>query len=362
MHMRAAVPIAVGLAFASVDSLSGQDLAIREDEGTRRAQLTLSRVGTLSGERVLGAPISLVRRPTGGFYVTFYPTGNEILEFGEVGEFVRVLAPTGRGPGEVTAVRHLQVQPDGSLHAYDAGRVVVFDDAGQAVAAQPVSFPTPADIGSLAGGRLVVNAQHFAGGQAQPLHLIADGQIVRSFGADPQVSILPTTPHLHRRSIVAAADGRFWTAPLTKYEIQEWTSEGNLTRTLAREVEWFRAWQELRFPTPGSPPDPRLADLGRTREGDLLVILALPADGWEQYLGEPRPGPGGGVSYPDADFSKIFRARLEVVDADVARVVGFLDTDAAVSLVVDEEHVSAYREDALGNPFVDIYRLRVIRR
>lgn len=323
--------------------------------------ITLERELSIQGDRVAGEPLSIVRTSRGHFHISFFPTGDQVLEFDASGAFVRVLAVTGQGPREVTSARALHLAAGDTLIIFDGNRILTFDENGNFIDTRTQGRPGVNRVVRLQGQRYVINAAAWMRDlpAPQPLHILDAGRLTASFGAEPGLPASPVTPWLDLHALTADAGGsRVWSAPLTAYRIHEWSATGAAVRTWSRDPEWFTPWTELRPLSPDTRPDPRLADIRWMGGGRVMVLLHVPQSDWADHLGEPITTQDGSRRYPHPDIAGIFDTRIEVLDLDADRVVASATHPASLATFIDPERIAAYRTDEMGNPFIDVWRVR----
>jgi hypothetical protein len=326
-------------------------------------RIRLEQVATLAGDHVLGAPRSIVRTGDGRFIVTFYPTSDEVLEFESSGRFKRVLAATGEGPGEVSSAGAMHLIEGDSLRIYDRGRTLTFTPEGEFAYSEPLAIPAVNDAEAVGPRRAVVNSGTFMPGSGPaPLRLVEGRQVIGVFGVEDDLPVTPLTPELMVRSVTTDRRGRVWSAGLTRYQIREWTREGELIRTWTRPVPWFEPWTTLTAVSAEAAPAARLLAIQWLGSERLLVLLATPGDDWRSHLGPSAVGRGGRTIYPEADFARMFRSRLEVLDLESGVVLATSQDVPEAITIVDHSHVAGYRQDELGNPFIDIWRFEFTSR
>ncbi len=83
----------------------------------------------------------------------------------------------------------------------------------------------------------------------------------------------------------------------------------------------------------------------------MMVLLSVPSSDLERFLGPPNTRP-----HP----SELFGTRIEILDLEDDRVITSEEYDRSITVIVDAEHVAGYRQDEMGNPFVDVWRIRII--
>ena len=289
-----------------------------------RCTLTLEPSAVISGEHVIGAPMAIARTRQGGYVVSFYPRGDEVLSFDSSGQFLQVLARRGRGPGEVTRAGHAETSIGDSLRIYDNGRVLIYGPELDFVRTETLPLPAARDAVTLVSGTTIIAVPTFMsdfGGS--PLYIVEQGEVKKAFGRTAGEPVgNPGSPFAIVRSLATDADNRIWSAPLTRYEIAQWDTTGAATGSWSVSTDAFRPWSELRPLGPNQPPDPRVSDIHWLGDDRLLVILAVPNPDWRDHLGPPSTGPQG-AEYNEADINRMFHTRLDVWNLSEAAILVF---------------------------------------
>jgi hypothetical protein len=358
----AALVAATALVWPSVSSAQAR-AAIDSTPACPSCQIALQLAATLTGPEVLGEPKSMVRMQDGRFIVAFYPMASEVFEFDATGKFTRLFARTGRGPGEVTRASAIHRTDSDTILIFDSGRVLRFNPAGEFVNA--VQFPAwverVIDSGS---GSLVINGRYpVRDAVEQPLHEVDRAwRITSSFGAIEGVPLRPDLPYQAHRLITPDGSGGFWAVRRTAYELQRWTSSGELVQTWIRDADWFAPYEERRAISPDRDPENWVTAIHALDSVRVLVFVQIPQRDWRNHLGPARTTPSGLVLYPEWDVANVFDTRIELVDVVHGRVMTTIIHPSTLYAFSDEQYVSSYRQDESGTPFVDVWRLQVTTR
>ena len=323
--------------------------------------IQLEWIATLKGDHVFGEPLAMSRLPNGDLLVSYFPIGDGVYQFDSQGAYRRTWAKSGAGPGEVRSVTSLALLSSDSVAVFDGGlgRVTIYTVDGRAAR----SFAFPARVNAaveLSDGRLVVNADiptpELIG---LPLHVIdRDGHIVRSFGGLQGGVYRPDFPYQSLRVLAVDGTDGVWGAGRTAYEVSKYGTDGLAAKTLVRDVEWFVPYLHKRPVNPDTPLDSWLRGIRALRGGEVLVVVNVPQEGWQDNLGSPTRNQSGDVAYLDIAVDRVFDTVLEIVDTETLQVVAAGRHEAYLSLVLDSEHFASYRQDASGMPFIDVWRLR----
>jgi hypothetical protein len=328
-----------------------------------RGTVSLERVAVLDGSQVAGEPLAVVRYPDGRIAVSFYPDAQEVVEFDASGRYSRVLAPNGKGPGEVSAATHLTLDAGDSLTIFDSGRILRMNQAGGLLStfvALPFMVQDAVPIGP---DTLVVNANYLSADHfGLPLHvLVGYRRVERSFGSMEPHLFQPNQPYQIQRSITSDGRTGVWSAPRTSYVLERWNAGGDLIERWERPAGWFEPYRVMPPVSADDPPRPWLAAIQELRPGRVMVLINLARPAWRQHLGNPQRNRYGNIVYPEADYAAMRYTLLEVIDFERGRgrVVAAGHFDGALSTFADAEHVVEYRQAPDGTPTILIHRVSV---
>jgi hypothetical protein len=225
-----------------------------------------------------------------GRYITASLTGGSVLLWTATGEFDRVIAQQGGGPGEVKGAFDIFVDASDSVLVRDNGRRwTVFDPAGRFVRQLPGQFTGShySNTHLLPNGD-ILSTVAIASGAAPAYFHVADrnGQHIRSFGDLDPDDLGAFSEELLRLVSDRTEQGTIWVAArpgsARGYHLEEWSEDGALLRSIHRNAGWFPKGP---FPTPeGERPAGQVISLHVDQAGLLLVLSSVPQPGW-------RPGP-----------------------------------------------------------------------
>lgn len=328
------------------------------EQGCPECSVSVVRAATLSGAELLGEPSAVLRLPDGRFLLSFFASADLIQEFDALGAGQGRFAPKGQGPGEVAWVTHLERLPGDSVMAFDAGngRATVFPKAGGG--GRTFRLPGAVEDAAVAeAGTLLINTSTTAA-PTQPLHLIGpDGRIRWSTGAHPQLQLPTREPELALHRVASNGAGRLWSVMATCYEVREWGPGGVVNGWWKRQASHSPCYFVDRVIDPTKAFPGWVVDLEWLDGSLLAVLIHVAGDDWQRYLGAPVRTRGGRTVYPNWKLDKVHATVLEVVDVDHGEILLSERLPGYAVGFADRAHVAFYREDGLGNPFVDVFRL-----
>ncbi|MGH7470236.1 MAG: 6-bladed beta-propeller [Longimicrobiales bacterium] len=187
---------------------------------------------------------SVIRRDARGNFLLISNTEPARVQiFDSVGRFVRSFGRKGLGPGEFQDARFVFFQGD-TTRVFDvvARRLTILTAGGSAVStlSLPVAPHGVVDVG--AGRYVFAVLESSARNIGLPLHLYdsGSGRIIRSFGALSE-RVAPGAMMSRARQIGAAGKDAVWSAHVSTYMIEKWTTSGELVLQVDRRVSLVRA-------------------------------------------------------------------------------------------------------------------------
>jgi hypothetical protein len=234
-------------------------------------------------------------------------------------------------------------------------------------------------------GKIAINAlQGSADYAGWPLHFVSmvgpQVSIDASFGRTGGV-LRPATPSRNgrgslmpemvlARGLAVGPDGSLWASDVYDYTLASWSGDGVLVEQWRRsgpllaEREQLLGWN---IGTPDVPPDPETIAVRIDGEGRPWIYTHVPAPDWEAawteeivrarsnptgFVGVRQGSPGEPISPRHED---LYATMVEVLDTDEARVLAREVVPAFVIDVLHDGRLAAYREDAIGVPFIEVY-------
>jgi hypothetical protein len=339
---------------------------LRDDDFCRSCRVEVAlRVTLGKGEGLPGRPYAntIATDSQGRFFLGFpETTGEPVWVFDRDGRIIRKLGRSGFGPGEFREVRTVRITPGDTLRVYDGslGRVTVYSPALELVRTEPASAQLW-DILWLEDGSVVINAEmRSAPRVGLPLHLVTrEGRIKRSFGEDD----VPYSPRNRRRFFrwLSAAPGGFWSTSYTNtYKVQRFDTSGRELARLERRAAWFPPTDEYWFPSKDRPPASELWGALQSTDSVLWVVARRGDETWHRGLSAPIHAEGRTI-YPWASYEKVFDSVIEAVGVPEYRLLGSRRFDGVFFSVFGNGLAAMIRESPDGEPFVEIYQLRLRR-
>jgi len=201
---------------------------------------------------------------------------------------------------------------------------------------------------SLPDGRLVLNSEFRTPDRfGIPLHIVEQGgRIVRSFGGVAGPIEPGSRPAV--RCVTPARDGGFWVARYDKYELSLTDSTGRVSMTLSRPLE--------------SPPrvSPSalpffIASIREDTDGNLWVVSGL-------RRAVPTRAKEGPVNYGSMKAALDgVTSTIDVIDPKRGTVIYSQAVSEPPTPFITDGLAYRYREDADGNPRIELISVRLTR-
>jgi hypothetical protein len=160
-----------------------------------------------------------------------------------------------------------------------------------------------------------------------------------------------------RRRLGVAADGLVAVSHWARYVVELWTVDGQHRSTLVRNPDWFvRDGSD----DPGAPQArqeaPRI-----DAEGRLWTVSHVADPEWRQSISTVRDIRGGlapGVA--EGDLDDYVDSVVEVIDPDSGELIASIRVDPHLTFVSNSGYAASYREDDVGNPSIEVWRLELV--
>jgi len=261
----------------------------------------------------------------------------------------------GTGPGELESVDAMVVTRGDTVHLFDntLRRYTVFSPSHRFLrsSAMPGSVQHAVELSD---GSLVINAG-FSRSTAIgfPLHHMGrGGGITRSFGIEaPRIGNFGQ--FLMARAIAAADGGGVWSVPRLRYEPSLWTPEGKVLE-LQRQASWFPPVLTPQSPGRDRRPTPWVRGVWHDGREHLWVVLNVPDANWRPL--PPPPGERG----PPIDMDRQYDTIIEVINTRTGELLGSQRYGEQLGELLPGGFVVRYREDADGEPYLDVWQLRLV--
>lgn len=276
------------------------------------------------------------------------------------GTLLRVFSRRGQGPGEHESARVVVATRGDTVHLFDNAlrRYTVFSPSYDYVR----SLPYPGRVWQaveMSDGSLAVNADFSTPDRVGfPLHrLNRDGSIAQSYGTEVEVYRADSDFLLLRYISVADRD-RIWAVSWVHYQPTLWSPDQKVAE-LQRLASWFPPVETPRYPGLNQPPTPWVHGIWMDRERQQLwTMLRVPDAKWA-----PQPGAQAGHSgraRPVIRWDREYDTIVEVIDLATGRLLATQRYDEALWQLVPGGYVTRYREAPDGEPFLDVWQLRIV--
>lgn len=307
-----------------------------------------------SGSRPDPHYASMARDSEGNFYTGSRSGSNVLLRWSAEGALIATIGSPGQGPGEFDDDPRVWIDQNDTIIANAAGRISIFDPAGNFVRALPASsigrFNSSTHI--LDTGDFLTSAPVVGGDRSHLFHVTdPNGRIVRSFGPNPAGE---TGAPLHGGIVPSGYAGgtTVWTAipGESGYVLQEWDLDGRLSRTVRRDARWFQPDEDT-----GSP----FIHVFKDPSGLLWIVSKVKDPRWRR-IDDPRD-----LERLNAELYDLY---LDVVDPRLERLVATHRLDdgsySPVFQFVPRSGVLTYRPrfDAAGLATIEIFEMRLVPR
>ena len=337
------------------------------DTTTGVFDLQLELVATLSdpdGRAGLSTPLVVERTYDGQFLVVPGNRQGEVLLFNQSGEYVRVVGRTGQGPGEFSAVIAIQPGLGDSTVVMDAGnrRLAVLDPDFRV--ARSARVPAiGAWFGVVNNGEVLILTGIARGGASSLDRLLLLGpslEPIRSFMPTPVAGPDNPVSELRRRMSVTRS-GIAVVAHQDRYVIELWSVSGRHVQTLVRDPAWFRSDPSARPQLSPDEPAPAQATPRIDAEGRIWTVSHLADDRWREALSTVRSLIGRDeLGVTEGARDRYQDSVIEVIDPDQGSLLASLRVDPHLTFISNSGFAASYRQDDLGNPFIDVWRLLLV--
>lgn len=336
-----------------------QEVVLVTDQEACNDCLTLELAVTIGDEVEGYVERGQVRRDSRGrYYVPNASALTNVPVFDVDGTFIERIGRDGEGPGEYRGANHVRITEGDTLYVFDymLRRVTVLSSSYEVVTTKLVDA-TPHTFGFdvLPDGRLVFNSVFYSAESAGlPLHLISErGRLVRSFGAVDQAYRADDQIGLARQ--IAATESGVWSAPLHDYRIELWSLNGDLVKTLDREVDWFESteFEKGRGVRRDKPPRCQVAEFRIDERGLMWTMVWVPDPEWKESIYVTKDERGGERLL--ANHDDYHDTVIEVIDPETGRVLVSQRFDPRFTRWADADHVYKYYEEP--TPHYKVWRV-----
>jgi len=281
---------------------------------------------------------AISRLPNGGWVVFESTLRGVIRIYNPDGSFQRAIEARGEGPGEYRGLSRIMPDGDDGYVLYDltgARLSYVADDFSFLHSSR---FLPATRIEALSDGSFVVNATlPRTVAQGHVVNVVdSAGSVRASFGGSGRPIDLRIFHARHRLISVDPSD-KIWTGYIEKYQLEKYSADGRLLRSISRIADWFRPHTEIRPPRDANsdPPNPMLREITVANDGRIWAMVWVAGPDWREGL-PPENDPVGRY-----DDDKTYDTVLESIDPENGRVVARTRADYALRKV----HIAAFESE-----------------
>jgi hypothetical protein len=155
------------------------------------------------------------------------------------------------------------------------------------------------------------------------------------------------------RVIADAGNGRFWTARMSRYELELWDTTGTRHLIAARTASWFAPWQTIpeRWWVAGWPPV--VQRVHQAADGVLWTLVVVPDANIKSRVATMPPVGG--------EMAGLMDVIVEAIDPRAGTLLATRRLDDPAALSGGSGYIAQFAEDADGYVTWTISRL-VLRR
>lgn len=349
--------------FASPATAQTTPSIVVPDSPCNECRISLAWVATLGADADPLSPsafqVGVTQDSRGLYYLA--PTADlaVMAVYDQNGSFLKALGRAGEGPEEYGFIMRTEVMPGDSLLVLDVGnyRLTVLSPLHAPVRSMRMNGRfTSAAV--LPDGRLLVHGRVRSPERAGfPLHILApDGRITDSFG-----SVVPESrrdrPQADLRQLSAVRDGKVWTAHLDRYEMELWSLEGELLRSVTRRTEWFQPWDYIDGQELDVSLQPMTVAVWQDRQERLWTMVRVPAPDARPptRARAEREQPMPPFDVVDAGHDSI----IEVIDPLTGRLLASQRFPQYLMGAIGEDIVYSMRATPEGDLRIDIWRVEL---
>lgn len=300
--------------------------------------------------------IKVARDRKGNFIVSQVDGDGAIGVFDSGGAFVSAYGKIGDGPGEFASSYPLfvEVGEGDILYAIDSRWLHTLAPRADSSLNQ-VRMPVQAmDAVAISGGIAIQGLVRTEAGNTTIQILNLDGTIEASLGI-AEASGTAFEMGMDSRRVIGRANNRadVWSAPVNRYRLLRFGTDGEEMARIDRNSEWFRPYSAVDPGAPfRAPAKPSVAGIHQDADGLIWVaVLRAPAS-----FTPLAPVPGGVRAEAPIntylDLNRFLHTTIEVIDPVAGHVVARRDFDnfvAFVSTPSDDLFVYWLRPDYLGD-------------
>jgi hypothetical protein len=318
-------------------------------------------LGELEGDGVLGTPTgAVVRDQEGRFYVVSGESTSQISVFDAQGRFLKIIGRLGDGPGEFRSIHAILARGD-TLWAFDGrlGRITLLNERGDIL--EMARFTGTIDnVAGLTNGDLAIAGLIGDDSLLLPIHyMTVAGRIKASFGPAFRRQDYRDF-YVSQRLITAAPGGGVWAAPRHRYELHHWDESGHSIGQLHLSRPWFPEHDRPGALSRSDAPAPELLAIQADSTGVIWTLTMIAEPDWYEGLAAAPVRSPEGDFYPIVDLDRVFKTRIEVLDAANGDLIAQDDVDDVLFAFASDGLAVSSIQDQQGYPRLRVWRLGTV--
>jgi hypothetical protein len=244
------------------------------------------------------------------------PPSGGVGIFDAQGRFIRSVARSGKGPGELSGVVGAGFGPADTLWIIEHFALHAYTPPPHLAYVRTVRSATPMSGHVTPFG--VLSAASVWGQRGVPLRTVPP--VLTGWGGEEIARFGSERPQSESEAIMGPAfavdTSHVWHAAGNAYEVRFVAKDRTVSKRIARDVEWFPPGLTTTGPYWESRPRPRIVDLTADAGGRVWVLITRAHPNWKADPSRPRiTGPIAIASMPSRhDMSQYLESVIEVFD------------------------------------------------
>ena len=287
------------------------------------AQIPVALLGDTAGPGAVGEEaIKVVADGLGRYWVS---QNHSIAVFDTSGRFIARVGREGDGPLEFRGLaRPLRIDKSGQIHVVDGSRRETAIGPAFTYLGASHAAGIPTDLVELPGRSEFAVSMWLAtpANVGQPIHLIADTNVIRSFGMAAEQGTV-ATPFNSLRVIAADSWGQVLAAHPYEYRIEGWDTLGTRVAGYEGPALNDNAVRPGEF-APDNPPPNKIHAIQMDDQDHLWILRWRRRRDWQSKMVERRDEAGSlglAMKDPAESYQTMFTSEVDVVDLRRAVIV-----------------------------------------
>jgi len=331
--------------------------------GPREVQgpIRLEKIGTIrgpEGDEGFEGLAMLSSRFADGERVAFIPwqsVAPPVFRVRPDGSIHDTLATIGQGPGEVVRPIWVIRGLGDTILVVDAGRIHFFGPDHRYVRSIPSTVGGVLSAAQLSNGDIVLS-NGSVGGRPTMVDALSpvDGSVRWSIPSRASVAQGPSD----NRFVAPAPDGTIWVVRMWgEYELEQYSPDGKLLRTLTPPAEWFPPYQRQVDFAQRSRPNTAIVGFWVDSLERAWVIAQVADPKWASAEGEVKKGEGGYEYFEPKSETAVRDGLIDVVDLSAGRSIATYRRDTRFGVVADPGILFEWRSTSDGWSHIDLYQV-----